>query len=149
MKRLRKRIAPLVPRSGGRSLEAVIHTVNTYLKGWMGHFGVCTSSIERVVRNSDSHIRRRLRAVVLRHWKRKITIAVQLIRLGARPLAAWRRIYAGRKSTWALSCDYVVHQGLGNEFFVEQGLFSLHRRFQEYWTEIHASPGQLSLFGDT
>ncbi len=149
MKRLRKRIVELVPRSGGRSLEAVILKINRYLKGWMGHFGVCTQGIERLMGDTDAHIRRRLRAVVLKHWKRKLTIARQLIRLGVRPKTVWRRIYDGRKSTWALSHDYVVDRGLNNAFFAKQGLFSVRKRFQEIWTEVPVPVKQLSLFGDT
>jgi RNA-directed DNA polymerase len=149
MKRLRKRIVELVPRSGGRSLEAVILKINRYLKGWMGHFGVCTQGIERLMGDTDAHIRRRLRAVVLKHWKRKLTIARQLIRLGVRPKTVWRRIYDGRKSTWALSHDYVVDRGLNNAFFAKQGLFSVRKRFQEIWTEVPVPVKQLSLFRDT
>jgi len=81
-KRLRERIRELTPRSKGQSLKATILEVNAYLRGWLGHFRVCTPGIERVVRHTDAHIRRRLRAIVLRHWKRKRTIALRLIRLG-------------------------------------------------------------------
>ena len=115
----------------------------------MGHFGVCTSGIERIVGSSDAHIRRRLRALVLTHWKRKVTIARRLIRLGVNSKTVWRRVYAGRKSIWALSHDYVVDRGLNNAFFAGEGLFSLLKRFREIWTEIPASPQQLPLFGDT
>ncbi len=149
VKWLRERIVELVPRSGGRSLEAVIQKINRYLKGWMGHFGVCTSGIERLMGNSDAHIRRRLRALVLKHWKRKLTIARQLIRLGVKPRTVWRRVYEGRKSIWALSHDYVVNRGLNNALFANEGLFSLRKRFQEIWTEIHVPKQQLTLFGET
>ena len=81
-KRLRERIVELTPRSRGWSLSATISGVNGYLKGWLGHFGVCMQGIERVVHNADAHIRRRLRAIVLKHWKRKRTVARRLLGLG-------------------------------------------------------------------
>ena len=37
----------------------------------------------------DAHIRRRLRALLLRQWKRKRTIARRLIQLGVKPKTAW------------------------------------------------------------
>ena len=133
MKRLSERIRELTPRSRGWSLDEIIHVINRYLAGWLGHFRVCTQGIKRVVHNTDAHIRRRLRAIVLKHWKRKRTIARRLIRLGVRPRTAWRRVYEGRKSLWALSHDTVVHYGLNNRFFAEQGLVSLERRFEGIW----------------
>lgn len=143
-KRLRERVRELTPRARGWSLKATIRAINAYLVGWLGHFRVCTQGIERVVHNTDAHLRRRLRAIVLKHWKRKRTIARRLIRLGVHPRTAWRRVYAGRKSLWALSHDPAVHRGLRNAYFAERGLVSLKARFEEIWAANHA-PAQLTL----
>jgi RNA-directed DNA polymerase len=59
------------PTSLGRSLSACIAAVNVYLRGWIGFFGICTQGIERTLGHLDAHIRRRLRAIQLRHWKSK------------------------------------------------------------------------------
>ena len=144
-KRLRERIRELTPRSRGWSLKAIIKVINAYLRGWFGHFGVCTPGIERVVGHADAHIRRSLRAIVLKHWKRKRTIARRLIRLGVRPRTAWRRVYQGRKSLWKLSHDPAVDRGLRNVYFAERGLESLKERFRATWAEPPASR-QLMLF---
>jgi group II intron reverse transcriptase/maturase len=145
VKRLEQRTRELTPRSRGRSLRATIKGLNEYLVGWLGHFRVCTQGIEWEVQKIDAHIRRRLRAIVLKHWKRKRTIARRLIRLGVKRRTVWRRVYEGRKSIWALSIDYVAHQGLRNAYFAERGLVSLWKRFQQIWSAIPA-PHQLSLF---
>jgi group II intron reverse transcriptase/maturase len=144
-RRLRERIRELTPRSRGRSLNATIKGLNAYLNGWLGHFRICTPGIKQVVHNADARIRRRLRAIVLKHWKRKRTIARRLIRLGVKPRTAWRRVYAGRKSLWALSHDAAVHRGLRNAYFAERGLVSLKERFQAIWAGPPA-PQQLELF---
>ena len=143
-KRLRERIRELTPRARGWSLRATIKKLNGYLVGWLGHFRVCTQGIERVVNNADAHIRRRLRAIVLKHWKQKRTIARRLIRLGVKPRTAWRRVYAGRKSLWTLSHDFAVNRGLRNAYFAERGLVSLKGRFKDIWSAISA-PAQLML----
>lgn len=146
-KRLRERILELTPRSRGWSLRATIAEINTYIHGWLGHFRVCTEGIERVVRSADAHLRRRLRAIVLKHWKRKRTIARRLIRLGVKPRTAWRRVYEGRKSLWALSHDPAVDRGLRNAYFAERGLVSLLKEFEAIWAATHA-PRQLTLFAE-
>jgi len=145
--RLGKRIAELTPRSKGVSLDEIILRINRYLSGWMGHFRVCTSGIKKIIRNADSHIRRRLRAFILKQWKRRRTIVRNLIRLGVRGPTAWKRIYANRKSIWALSIDWAVNMGLRNVFFADKGLKSLTKRFESIWKaqeNVRAS-GQLSL----
>lgn len=143
-KRLRERIRELTPRSSGRSLKEIIREVNAYLGGWIGHFGVCTSGVERVLQRADAHIRRRLRALVLYHWRRKSTIARRLIRLGIKPKTAWRRVYEGRKSLWALSHTQLVDRALRNAYFAERGLVSLLDRFTPLWAAMVA-PAQLLL----
>ncbi len=145
VKRLRERIRELTPRAGGRSLEATIRGVNSYLRGWLGHFGVCTREVAWVVDAADAHIRRRLRALVLKHWKRKSTIARRLVRLGVSKRTAWRRTYAGRKSLWALSHDAAVDRGLRNAYFASRGLVSLRVQFATIWAAVNA-PRQLTLF---
>lgn len=143
-RRLAERVRELTPRSGGRSLERVIHSVNAYLRGWRGYFGICTSWIQQIMLNTDAHIRRRLRAIVLKHWKTKRTAARRLIRLGVSPKTAWRRVYEGRKSLWALSREMVVHRGLRNSYFAQRGLMSLTEWFRSSRWSI-AAPAQLSL----
>jgi RNA-directed DNA polymerase len=123
--RLDEAIRERTPRTWGDSLKACILGLNTYLKGWSGFFGICTDAVERVLGGADAHIRRRLRAIQLRHWKRRSTIAKKLIQLDVTPQSAWRDAYQGRKSTWALSHCPAVHRGLRNAYFAERGLESL------------------------
>jgi len=144
-KRLREKVVELTPRSRGCSLKETIEKVNLYLRGWLGHFGVCTQAIEKTISAVDAHIRRRLRAVVLKHWKTKRTTAKRLIKLGVKPRTAWRRLYEGRKSIWNLSHDPAIDRGLRNAFFAARGLVSLRDQFRVKWAAISA-PKQLLLF---
>jgi hypothetical protein len=146
--RLRERILELTPRSAGRSLSSIIGQINRYLQGWTGFFGKCTSGIAQVLQRTDAHIRRRLRAIVLKHWKRKLTIAKRLIQLGVQRKTAWRRVYESRKGFWALSHDPAVERGLRNVYFAERGLVSLKGKFDALWLKPTA-PTQLKLDWDT
>jgi group II intron reverse transcriptase/maturase len=143
-KRLFEHIRELTPRSCGRSLDAIIREVNVYLQGWLGHFRVCTKEVERVIQRADAHIRRRLRAIMLKHWKTKRTTVRRLIRLGIRRKTAWQSIYKGRQSIWALSHILAVDRGLRNAYFANRGLVSLLGRFRLIWAAINA-PVQLAL----
>jgi hypothetical protein len=67
--RIDERVRELTPRNWGSSLRACIRGLNAYLLGWLGFFGICSDGIERTLSNLDAHIRRRLRAIQLRHWE--------------------------------------------------------------------------------
>ncbi|MBU1558170.1 group II intron reverse transcriptase/maturase [Patescibacteria group bacterium] len=142
--RIRRRIVELTPRNWGNSLRRCIQNLNAYLNGWFGFFGICTAEMERTLQTLDAHIRRRLRAIQVKHWKRKRTIARKLTQLGARIKTAWRCVYAGRKSLWTLSHDPVVDRGLRNAYFAERGLVSLAGLLRTKLSTIDA-PVQLEL----
>lgn len=146
--RLRERIRELTPRNAGRSLPAAIGAINEYLRGWAGYFGVCSPGIARIIRFADAHIRRRLRAFILKQWKRRRTIVRRLIRLGVSEASAWRAAYDGHKGLWALSHHRTVERGLRNAFFAARGLFSLWKHFESLWSKPIV-PVQLTLAWDT
>lgn len=142
--RIDARIRELTPRNWGGSLEACIRKANVYLVGWMGFFRICTPGVERTLELLDAHLRRRLRALKLADLKRKIARVRKLIQLGVRNKTAWRSVYEGRKSIWALSIAPAVHRGFCNAYFAKQGLVSLRKTWRSHHETIEA-PRQLTL----
>jgi RNA-directed DNA polymerase len=134
--RVDAKIRELTPRNWGDSLHACILRLNAFLLGWVGFFGICTAGIEATLRGLDAHIRRRLRAIQLAHWKAKRTIARRLIQLGVSPRTAWRTVYTGRKSKWALSHTSATDRGLRNAYFAERGLVSLVEQWEKRFQQI-------------
>jgi len=102
-----------------------IHRVNVWLRGWHQFFGIAAASEQFTLRALDAHIRRRLRAIVLKHWRRPRTIARNLVALGVKRRSAWGQVYAGRKSTWALSHAPAVDLAMPVKYFTERGLIRL------------------------
>jgi RNA-directed DNA polymerase len=143
--RIGGKIRELTPRTWGRSLKDCIRRLNAYLLGWIGFFWICTVEEERTLAFLDAHIRRRLRALLLRHWKRKRYIARRLIRLGVRPKTAWQDIYKEHRSWWALSHSTAVDRGLRNAYFAERGLVSVAKRWRAYQSRRVTAPAQLVL----
>jgi len=147
LNRIKETIKAKTPRTWGQSLDACIEALNLYLRGWIGFFGICTAAEERTLHALDAHIRRRLRAIILRHWKRRRTMIRRLVRLGVSRETARRNIHKGRRSWWALSHTPAVDHGLRNAYFAARGLQSLELR----WNELHGrattviGPVQLTL----
>jgi RNA-directed DNA polymerase len=142
--RLKAKARELTPRNWGSSLDACIQQINGYLRGWIGHFRICTAEVETVLHRIDAHIRRRLRAIQLKHWKRRRTIAQRLMRLGINRRSAWRSVYMGHRSIWAMSHMATVDKALRNSHWDERGLLSL----KQLWRTKHraiGAPAQLQL----
>jgi len=143
-----QKVKQLTPRTWGNTLFACISGINAWLRGWHGFFGIASLSEMQFLRKLDAHIRRRLRAILLRHWRRKRTIARNLIKLGVKRESAWRQIYSGRKSWWALSHTHAVDQGLRNAYFAKRGLIFLVDTHRHSHQQIVApDPPQLALWG--
>ena len=143
-----ERVRQLTPRNWGSSLDDCITQINAWVNGWHGFFGIASASEMQMMRKIDAHIRRRLRAIILRHWKRRRTIAKRLVALGVNRRAAWHQVYQGRRSWWALSHAHAVDQGLRNAYFAKRGLIfvvDLHHRAHQHIAA--PDPPQLALWG--
>ena len=56
----------------------------------------------------------------------------KLIGLGVSMTVAWRQLYAGRRSWWALSHTWVVERALSNSYWDALGLGSLVQRYRRH-----------------
>jgi hypothetical protein len=111
--RIAAKIVDLTRRNRGQSFRDCIQRLNAYTRGWIGFFGICSEVENRKLQTLDAHIRRRLRALKLKHWKRRRSIVRALIAMGANPRTAWRRIYVGKRRIWDLSNEPVENPSAG------------------------------------
>jgi RNA-directed DNA polymerase len=66
--RFKRRVRELTCRTRGMSIERMVADLATYLRGWHSYFRFCET--RSVLRDLDSWVRRRLRAVLWKQWKR-------------------------------------------------------------------------------
>jgi RNA-directed DNA polymerase len=123
--RLKARVRELTRRMGGQSLSQVIKELSCYLIGWRAYFGFCETP--SVLYALDQWIRRRLRAIVWKQWKRTRTRFVRLRRRGVgRELAG--KTAGSPHGPWRLSNSPALAIALPNAFFVSLGLATLARK---------------------
>ncbi len=132
LERINQKIVELTPRNFGNSIESCTKRVNQYLTGWIGFFGICTKGIQSILQRIDSHIRRRLRAILLKQWKRKRTIVRKLVAMGGNKRTVMRAIYGQRRRVWAMSCMSIVHRYLTNNFIETLGFRTVYSLWKEY-----------------
>ncbi|HMK74068.1 MAG TPA: group II intron maturase-specific domain-containing protein, partial [Myxococcaceae bacterium] len=96
--RIYDRVRELTPRKWGRQLRACILELRKYLLGWIQFFRICTGDVVHTLTEIDAHIRRRLRAILLRQWKRKRTIVRRLAKLKVKASTARATVYGSNRS---------------------------------------------------
>jgi RNA-directed DNA polymerase len=125
--RFRQRLRRLTRRTRSGKLEEVIREVNQYLRGWIGYFRLADTP--SVFGDLDSWIRRRLRQMVWKRWKRGRTRYRELVALGVpRERAA---LGALGKSPWHMSRTPVVQEALNNAYWQKLGLESIGQRYRQ------------------
>jgi len=117
--RFKRRVRKLTCYRRGVSIEQMIERLNRYLVGWRGYFGYCQSP--SVMVRLDSWIRRRLRCVYWRRWKRGQKRFAELRRRGiAKDLAA--RTAGSVHGPWRLSRSPALSFVFPNAHFSSLGL---------------------------
>ena len=121
LQRLHERLSALTRRTRSGRLEEIIRQINEYLRGWMGYFRLADTP--SVFEDVDQWLRRRLRQLLWKRWKRGTTRWRELVSLGVpRSLAA---LGATGTSPWHMAASPVVHTALSNSFWLAQGLCTL------------------------
>ena len=130
IKRLKDALREEYRRGRGRSLKALINTLTPKLRGWVNYFKL--AEVKGVFEELDGWIRRKLRNILWRHWKRPYTRAKNLMRRGLPEERAWRSATNGRGPWWNSGASH-MNQAFPKKYFDDHGLISLlteHRRFQ-------------------
>jgi len=119
LERCKERVRDLTRRTRTVGLEGMVKELAKYLTGWKGYFGYCQTP--SVLGELDSWIRRRLRSVAWKQWKRGRKRYAELRRLGVRKeLAA--QTAGSTHGPWRISRSPALSYALPNAFFDALGL---------------------------
>jgi RNA-directed DNA polymerase len=117
--RFKDRVRELTRRTRGISLPAMVNQLADYLRGWRGYFSFCQTP--SVLKDLESWVRRRLRCVQWKQWKRGKRRFAELRRLGVgRDLAA--QTAGSPHGPWRISRSPALSFALPEAFFVALGL---------------------------
>ena len=120
--RFKARVREITRRTRGVTLEKMVKDLNLFLRGWHGYFGFCQTA--SVFRDFDSWIRRRLRCVMWKQWKRGRTRYKELCKRGIN-LALAAQTAGNPHGPWRLSHSPGLCIAFPNAFFDGIGLFRL------------------------
>jgi group II intron reverse transcriptase/maturase len=118
IKAFKRRIRQITRRNRGRSLSDVAVDLRRYLLGWKAYFRLAQTS--RVFRSLDEWLRRRLRALQLKHWRRGTTVYRELRAMGAQRAQA-ASVAADTRRWWHTSLGE-LHQLMPIAYFDRLGV---------------------------
>ena len=117
--RFKERVRELTSRTRGVSTERMAEDLTRYLRGWLGYFGKCETP--SVLRGLEKWIRRRLRSMVWKQWKRGKTRFAELHKRGVgRDLAA--QTAGSAHGPWRLADSPALHIALPKAYFDQLGI---------------------------
>jgi len=115
---MKDRVREMTARARGRSLKAVAEELRGYLLGWKQYFHLADTP--GVFRTLDEWLRRRLRALQLKHWRRGTT-AYRELRARGTPEDVALKVAANTRRWWKNAGSY-LHVALPTSYFDRLGV---------------------------
>ncbi len=120
--RIRTKLKDTFRAGRGRSIRTVIEELKPILRGWVNYFRL--AEVKGIFEELDGWIRRKLRCILWRQWKRSHTRAKNLMRYGLGEERAWKSATNGRGPWWNSGASH-MNQCFPKRFFDQLGLVSL------------------------
>lgn len=122
LQRLMQSVREILKRGRGRHIRRVIEDLVPVLRGWASYFSLV--DVKRPLEVLDQWVRRRLRDLIWRQWKRPRTRHRKLLAVGLDAQRAWKSSGNGRGPWWNAGALHMRH-ALPNRWFAQRGLVSV------------------------
>ncbi len=122
LERMKRALKESFRRGRGQNLNKLIEELAPTLRGWVNYFRL--SEVKRPFEELDGWIRRRLRCLIWRQWKRRYARAKGLMKKGLGESRAWESASNGRGPWWNSGASH-MNQAFPKQFFDRLGLVSL------------------------
>ena len=118
LKTLVTKVRQITKRNQGMNLDSVIRKLNPVLRGFANYFRI--ANCKRTLKRLMGWVRRRLRSIQLKQWKKPTKLHRRLKQLGYKPPFKFIKM-----SSWRNAASPLAHYAMGNGWFEEKKLFNL------------------------
>ncbi len=128
--RLKANLKTLFRQGRGKNIQTTVKELTPKLRGWITYFRL--SEVKGIFDELDGWLRRKLRRILWKQWKRSYTRAKNLMRRGLSEATAWRSATNGRGPWWNAGASH-MNKAVPKSYFDKLGLVSLmnqHLRLQ-------------------
>lgn len=119
VKRLKDKIRGLIKKMRGNKItDSIRKFIMPITRGWANYFSIAEE--QSVFESIDGWIRRKIRGVLWRQWKKPRTRCKRLIELGLKENTAKKWAYSS-KGPWRMAKTYGMHKALSNSVIESMG----------------------------
>ena len=118
LKHFKVKVKQLTKRNGGGNLATVLKRLNPVLRGFVNYFKI--ANISSILQQLFTWIRRRLRAVQLRLWKKPMRLHRRLKQLKFKPPFKFINM-----NSWRSAKSPLANYAMPNKWFKEMGLYQI------------------------
>jgi len=122
VERFKAKLRVLFRHGRGRNLQRFIQALAPVLRGWVNYFRL--AEVKGIFEELDQWIRRRLRGLLWRQWKRVRTRAQNLMKRGLDQERAWRSATNGHGPGWNAGASH-MNAAFPKNYFDGLGLVTL------------------------
>jgi len=116
--KMKETLRVLTSRSNGWGNEKRKEKLKQFITGWVNYFKL--ADVKKYLMRLDSWLRRRLRMIIWKQWKRVRTRLRNLIKLGI-PKAKAYMFANTRKGYWRTAKSPILHTSIGSDSLVRAG----------------------------
>jgi RNA-directed DNA polymerase len=127
VKRFKAKLRAIFRAGRGRVLAATVDDLTPILRGWTAYFRF--AKVKGVFEDLDRWLRRKLRCILWRQWKRRWPRAQRLMQRGLDRHRAWLAANNGRGPWWNAGASH-MNDAYRKAFFDDLGLISILKEHQ-------------------
>jgi len=122
VRKLKDKLREVTGRSSGMSVESRKAKLNHIIRGWVNYFKL--ADMKQLMETLDQWLRRRLRMITWKRWKRVRTRYENLKKAGIPDRQAWQWANT-RLGYWRVAGSWILTRAMLNEAFKKAGCLSL------------------------
>lgn len=119
LKTLKVKVKQITKRNGGKNLAMLLKELNPVLRGFVNYFKI--ANIAGILNQLSRWIRRRLRSVQLKLWKKPSKLHRRLKQLGYKPPFKFIQM-----NSWRNAASPLASYAMPNSWFKEIGLYQVN-----------------------
>ena len=127
IKKFKDKIRELTSRKQARSVEMILKRLKRYTVGWLGYYSI--ADMESNIKRLNEWIRRRIRQIYWKQWKKIKTKHDNLVKLGIDNENAWKWANS-RKAYWRIADSHILHMSLTNKYLASVGYDDILERYK-------------------
>jgi group II intron reverse transcriptase/maturase len=127
IKRFKDKIRELTSRKQSKPIGAILSNIKKYTTGWLRYY--CITNMRGKIQALNEWIRRRIRQIFWKQWKKVSGRFDNLKRLGIPKEKAWEWANS-RKGYWRISHSWVLTTSLTNKYLESIGYDDISKRYE-------------------